>query len=37
MRKMQFLCLAVVVLTAYCVNAKIYFREEFLDGGKSDN
>uniref|UniRef100_A0A1A8KH74 Calreticulin n=1 Tax=Nothobranchius kuhntae TaxID=321403 RepID=A0A1A8KH74_NOTKU len=32
MGKMQLLGVAVVILAVYCVNAKIYFREEFLDG-----
>lgn len=31
---MQLLGVVVVMLAFYSVNAKVYFREEFLDGGK---
>lgn len=34
MGKMQVLGVIAVILAVYCVHAKIYFREEFLDGGK---
>lgn len=34
MGKMQVLGAVAVVLAVYCVHAKVYFREEFLDGGK---
>lgn len=34
MGKMQFLGVLAVVLAVYNVHAKVYFREEFLDGGK---
>uniref|UniRef100_A0A3B5AJK2 Calreticulin-like n=1 Tax=Stegastes partitus TaxID=144197 RepID=A0A3B5AJK2_9TELE len=33
MGKMQVLGVVAVVLALYCVHAKVYFREEFLDGG----
>lgn len=32
--KMQVLGVVAVVLALYCVHANVYFREEFLDGGK---
>lgn len=32
--KMQVLGVVAVVLAVYCVHANVYFREEFLDGGK---
>lgn len=34
MRKMQVLGVVAVILAVYCVHANVYFREEFLDGGK---
>lgn len=34
MGKMQVLGVVAVLLAVYCVHAKIYFREEFQDGGK---
>lgn len=34
MGKMQVLGLVGVILAVYCVHANVYFREEFLDGGK---
>ena len=34
MGKMQVLGVVAVILAVYCVHAKVYFREEFLDGGK---
>lgn len=32
--KMQVLGVVALVLAVYCVHANVYFREEFLDGGK---
>lgn len=34
MGKMQFLGVLAIVLAVYNVHATVYFREEFLDGGK---
>lgn len=34
MGKMQVLGVVAVILAVYCAHAKVYFREEFLDGGK---
>lgn len=34
MGKMQVLGVIAVMLVVYSVHAKVYFREEFLDGGK---
>lgn len=34
MGKMQVLGVVAVILVVYCVHAKVYLREEFLDGGK---
>lgn len=34
--KMKLLGLVGVIFAVYCVHAKVYFREEFLDGGKYD-
>lgn len=34
MGKMQVLGVVAVILAVYCVHATVYFREEFLDGGK---
>lgn len=34
MGKMQVLGVVAVMLAVYCVHAKVYFREEFVDGGK---
>lgn len=34
MGKMQFLGVVAVILAVYNVHAKVYFREEFTDGGK---
>lgn len=34
MGKMQLLGVVAVILAFYSVHAKVYFREEFLDGGK---
>lgn len=34
MGKMQILGVVAVVLAVYNVHATVYFREEFLDGGK---
>lgn len=32
---MKLLGLVMVIFAVYCAHAKVYFREEFLDGGKS--
>lgn len=34
MEKMQFIGVVAVILAFYSVHAKVYFREQFLDGGK---
>lgn len=34
MGKMQLLGVVAVIVAFYSVHAKVYFREEFLDGGK---
>lgn len=36
MGKMQVLGIVAVVLAVYSAHAKVYFREEFVDGGKFD-